>query len=81
MDVLGRLESQVAALLAELRRLKEGYAYLDAQIFALQEEKTALVAENRRLTLDLEKEGQLRAEARRRIDALLRKVEEHDSIE
>jgi cell division protein ZapB len=81
MEVLDQLESQVMLLLDKYKRLKEEHARLQAQLTLLQEEKTALAEENGKLGMSLEKEGQLRSEARTRIDALLRKIEEHDSIE
>ena len=81
MEVLEQLEKQVAHLLDDYKRLKGECVRLCKQLSDIEVEKAVLASENHTLKIALEQEGQLRAEARSRIDALLRKIEEHDSIE
>ena len=45
------------------------------------QENTVLKEENQKLREALENEEKLRTEALNRIDALLRKIQEHDSVE
>ena len=81
MELLGQLETQVAALLARLDSLKAENARISAESAAMGAEKTALEEENHRLREALENEEQLRAQALKRIDAVLRNIQEHDSVE
>ena len=81
MELLGQLETQVAALLARLDRLKAENARISAESAAMGAERAALEDENHRLREALENEEQLRAHALKRIDAVLRNIQEHDSVE
>ena len=81
MELLGQLETQVAALLARLDRLKSENTRISAESAAMGAEKTALEEENHRLREALENEEQLRTQALTRIDAVLRNIQEHDSVE
>lgn len=81
MELLEKLETQVAALLARLDRLRAENERVSAESAALGEEKAALEDENHRLREALENEEQLRAQALKRIDAVLRNIQEHDSVE
>lgn len=81
MELLEQLESHVTALLAKIDRLKAENMRIRAESAAMGTEKTALEEENRRLHEALGKEENLRGEALKRIDALLRRIQEHDSIE
>lgn len=81
MELLEKLETQVAALLARLDRLRAENERVSAESAALGEKKAALEDENHRLREALENEEQLRAQALKRIDAVLRNIQEHDSVE
>ncbi|MBE6441424.1 MAG: cell division protein ZapB [Desulfovibrio sp.] len=81
MELLEQLESRVESLLTGLGRLRAENARISAEAAAVAAEKASLEEENRRLRETLENEETLRAEARKRIDALLRKIQEHDSVE
>lgn len=81
MELLEKLETQVAALLARLDRLRAENERISAESAILGEEKAALEDENHRLREALENEEQLRAHALKRIDAVLRNIQEHDSVE
>ena len=81
MELLEKLETQVAALLARLDRLRAENERISAESAVLGEEKAALEDENHRLREALENEEQLRAHALKRIDAVLRNIQEHDSVE
>lgn len=81
MELLEQLEIRVAELLATLDRLRAENSRAQSAISALDMEKTALEEENRRLHAALERGEELRREALRRIDGLLRKIQEHDSVE
>ena len=81
MELLEQLESQVVALLARLDRLKAENAKINAESAAVAAENEALDKENQKLREALENEEKLRTEALNRIDALLRRIQEHDSVE
>ena len=81
MELLEQLESQVEALLARLDRLKAENAKINAEYAALAAENEALDMDNQKLREALENEEKLRTEALNRIDALLRRIQEHDSVE
>lgn len=81
MELLEQLEARVTELLARLDRLKAENAHLRAELSALGMEKSGLEEENQRLHDALAREEGHRAEALQRIDALLRRVQEHDSVE
>ena len=81
MELLEQLESQVEALLARLDRLKAENAKINAEYAALAAENEALDMDNQKLREALENEETLRTEALNRIDALLRRIQEHDSVE
>lgn len=81
MELLEKLETQVAALLARLDRLGAENERVSAESAVLREEKAALEDENHRLREALENEEQLRAQALKRIDVVLRNIQEHDSVE
>ena len=81
MELLEQLESQVEALLARLDRLKAENAKISAESAAMAAQNEALDMENQKLREALENEEKLRTEALNRIDALLRRIQEHDSVE
>ena len=81
MELLEQLESQVEALLARLDRLKAENAKINAEYAALAAENEALDMDNQKLREALETDEKLRTEALNRIDALLRRIQEHDSVE
>lgn len=81
MELLEQLESHVTALLAKLDRLKAENTRLRAESSAIVAEKAVLEEENHKLHESFAKEEALRTEALKRIDALLRRIQEHDSIE
>ena len=81
MELLEQLESQVEALLARLDRLKAENAKISAESVALAAENEALDMDNQKLREALENEEKLRTEALNRKDALLRRIQEHDSVE
>lgn len=81
MELLEQLEARVAELLARLDRLRAENAHLRAELSAQGVESSGLEEENQRLHDSLAREEGRRAEALQRIDALLRKIQEHDSVE
>ena len=81
MELLEQLESQVEALLARLDRLKAENAKISAESADVAARNDALDEENQKLREALENEETLRTEALNRIDALLRRIQEHDSVE
>lgn len=81
MELLEQLETRVAALLSGLDTLRAENARARAELEALAAAKAALEEENRGLREALDNGEALRAEALRRIDALLRSIQEHDSVE
>ncbi|MDR2820430.1 MAG: cell division protein ZapB [Desulfovibrio sp.] len=81
MKNLEQLELHISALLEKFDRIKVESERIRAESSAANAEKSELVEENRKLRASLTKEENLRNEALKRIDALLRKVQEHDSVE
>lgn len=81
MEILEQLEIRVAELLGRLDILKSESALARQAADGMAEEKAALEEENRRLRAALESGEELRREALRRLDDLLRKIQEHDSLE
>ena len=73
MELLEQLEAQIAELLENTR--------LHAEASAIVAEKAVLEEENRKLHDSLAQEENLRVEALKRIDALLHRIQEHDSVE
>ena len=81
MELLEQLESRVTELLDKLDRLGAENVPLRAEYPAVVAEKAVLEEENRKLRDALTQEEHLRVEALKRIDALLRRIQEHDSVE
>lgn len=81
MELLEQLESHIMALLARLDRLQAENTRIRAESSAIVAEKAVLEEENHKLHESFAKEEALRTEALKRIDALLRRIQEHDSIE
>lgn len=67
--------------MARLDRLKAENAKISAESAAVAAQHVALDEENQKLREALENEETLRTEALNRIDALLRRIQEHDSVE
>lgn len=80
MDLLEQLEAKVDELLARQEALSLSNGRLLAEIDALNREKTDLADKNNNLHALLEQERNLRAEALRRVENLLLKIQEHDSV-
>lgn len=81
MELLEQLESRVTELLDKLDRLEAENVRLRSESSAVVAEKAVLEEENRKLRDALTQEEHLRVEALKRIDALLRRIQEHDSVE
>ncbi|MBQ9452862.1 MAG: cell division protein ZapB [Desulfovibrio sp.] len=81
MELLEQLESRIDGLLEGLRLLRVENASIKAESAAIAAERASLEEENRKLREALENGEALRIEARKRIDALLRRIEEHDNVE
>ncbi|MCK9241451.1 cell division protein ZapB [Desulfocurvus sp.] len=71
--MLSRLESKIESLLTRLATLKEDNARLRDEVQRGQED---LMAENRRLREDLERERASKEEVLARIDGLLQKLQD-----
>lgn len=67
--------------MVRLDRLKAENAKISAESAAVAARNDALDEENQKLREALENEETLRTEALNRIDALLRRIQEHDSVE
>lgn len=80
MELLGRLEAQVDWLLQELGRLRAENARSRAALSALQAELAELGDAKMKLQDLLAREEAIRIDALKRIDALLRRIQEHDSV-
>lgn len=80
MEMLEQLETCVNGLLARLTELGGENARLQAEISSLTQTRSVLAAENQTLHAQLIKEERLRSEVLQRIDDLLRKIQEHDSV-
>ena len=81
MEVLEKLEQRIPELLAGVDRLKAEIARIRSETGATAARITELAEENRRLRASLAQEESTRAEALKRLDVLLRKIEEHENIE
>ena len=81
MEAFAKLETHIAELLTRLDTLKAENARLRAEAENSAAGRTALEEENRRLTAALAQEESLRNEVLRRVDNLLQKIQEHDSVE
>ena len=81
MEAFAKLESHITELLTRLDTLKAENARLRAEAENSVMGRTALEEENRRLTAALAQEESLRNEVLRRVDSLLQKIQEHDSVE
>ncbi|WP_028587662.1 cell division protein ZapB [Desulfocurvus vexinensis] len=73
MEMLSRLESKIESLLTRVAALKEDNARLREEAQRGQED---LMAENRRLREDLERERASKEEVLARIDGLLQKLQD-----
>lgn len=80
MEVLEQLETCVDGLLERLDFLKRENTRLQNGLDELVREKAELEEKNHSLHAMLAQEESARAEALGRIDALLRKIQEHDSV-
>ncbi len=80
MEMLGQLEDRIDALLARFEAARGENARLEAEIASLRAGMAALAEENHNLHARLEQGENLRAEALRRIDGLLLRLREHDSV-
>ena len=81
MEAFAKLESHITELLTRLDTLKAENARLRAEAENVATGRTALEEENRRLTAALAQEESLRNEVLQRVDSLLQKIQEHDSVE
>lgn len=81
MELLERLETQVDGLLQQMVRLRAENSQVRAKLAALEAEKASLEAAGQKLQDLLAQEESRRVEALKRIDALLRRIQEHDSVE
>ena len=81
MEAFTKLESQITELLTRLDTLKAENVRLRAEAEKSVMGRTALEEENRRLTAALAQEESLRNEVLQRVDNLLQKIQEHDSVE
>jgi cell division protein ZapB len=81
MEVLEKLEQRIPGLLAGLDRLKAENVRIRSESGATAARITELAEENRQLRASLAQEESTRAEALKRLDVLLRKIEEHENIE
>lgn len=81
MEILEQLEIRIAELLGRLDILRAENAEARQAVSDMAAEKAALEEENRRLRSALESGEELRREALRRLDGLLRKIQAHDSLE
>ncbi|GFH62324.1 MAG: conserved hypothetical protein [Candidatus Desulfovibrio kirbyi] len=81
MENLEQLESHITAFLEKFDRIKAENVRFRVDISVATAEKSKLEEENRKLRDSLAGEESKRNEAVKRIDALLRKVQEHDSVE
>ncbi|MDR2573418.1 MAG: cell division protein ZapB [Desulfovibrio sp.] len=81
MEILDKLEQRITELLAAFDGLKAENARIRAEATTTGAGMRELEEENRRLRASLAQEEGRRSEAVKRLDALLRKIEEHESIE
>lgn len=81
MEAADKLEIGIRKLLAQYDFLKEEKIRLENEISVLKKENNILEKENKDLHLSLAQQEVLRLEALRRIDGLLRKIEDYDKVE
>lgn len=80
MEMLERLETCVDDLLTRQEILKRENSRLQSELSSLTQENAALEEKNHSLHEMLAQHEKLRAEARERIESLLRKIQDHDSV-
>lgn len=81
MDALAQVETGVERLLARLEKLKTENESLVAEISGLKRENGELVAANRELKNIHLRDNALRMEALRRVEALLRKIQDYGVVD
>lgn len=81
METLEQLEISVDKLLARYKALQAENADLRSELGGLVEEKNALADENHKLKAAAAIQEATRAEALRRIEGLLQKIQDFDSVE
>ncbi|MDR0816244.1 MAG: cell division protein ZapB [Desulfovibrio sp.] len=81
MEIFEQLEKRITGLLTRFDNLKAENARFRAEVAEAAAKKTELEEENRTLRASLAQAGNTRAEALKRLDDLLRKIDEHESIE
>ncbi|MDO5483939.1 MAG: cell division protein ZapB [Desulfovibrionaceae bacterium] len=81
MELLERLEAQVDRLLQQMDSLRAENARICEELAALKAEKAELEAARQKLQDLLTREETRRVEALKRLDALLRRIQEYDSVE
>ncbi|MDR3358832.1 MAG: cell division protein ZapB [Desulfovibrio sp.] len=81
MEVLEKLEQRISELLAGIDRLKAENARIRSESETNSAKIAELSEENRKMCASLAQEENTRGEAMKRLDALLRKIEEHENIE
>lgn len=80
MDALDELEKRADDLIERFKALNEVNGRMKTALLAFAREKALLTEENARLRDELARERALREEVLRRVESLLRKVREHDSV-
>lgn len=80
MEALELLNTRVDELLARMNLLLMENARLQTELSDAMREKTVLAEENHNLHVSLENLDGLRAEALRRIESLLIKIRDHESV-
>lgn len=80
MEALEQLEACVDDMLARQDKLKRENLRLQTEISSLAQEKAVLEEKNHSLHAMLAQQDKLRAEALQRIESLLRKIQDHDSV-
>lgn len=81
MEVVGKLEISIQNLLAQNEFLKNEKIRLENKISVLTTEKNILEKENKNLHESLVQQEILRIDALRRIDGLLRKIQDYDKVD
>lgn len=80
MEELDQLEKSIDALFGRLQNLEDENRALREQFEALQGQNVVLAGEKQALLASARGAERLRAEVLRKIDDLLQKIVEHDSI-
>lgn len=80
MDALDELEKRAEDLLTLLGALREENGRMKTALLALAREKTRIEEELSLSREEIAREKKLREEALRRVESLLRKIREHDSV-